>query len=176
MAIINNKANGPTFMTDRIDKDQHHHQHKQGSQTNCPLCAALLPGELVRTNQCIIVDAQEPLYPGFTRVIWLDHVREMTDLSAHERQLLMDTVFEVERIMRAHLQPHKVNLASLGNQAPHVHWHVIGRWPDDVAFPNPVWVGGTDTQAAQARRSHTLSALNAYHEALIQRFKPANHD
>jgi len=157
-------------MTDHADQ----HQHKQ--PIDCPLCAAPLPGELVRTHQCIIVDAQEPLYPGFTRVIWVNHVREMTDLSAPERQLLMDTVFEVERIMRGHLQPHKVNLASLGNQAPHVHWHVIARWSDDVAFPNPIWVGGTDTQAAQAQRTRTLSALTAYHEALIQRFKPANHD
>ena len=161
-------------MTNHSDQDHHH--HKQEQQTDCPLCAAPLVGELVRNDHCIIVDAQEPLYPGFTRVVWLDHVREMTDLSAQERQLLMDTVFEVEHIMRVHLEPHKVNLASLGNQAPHVHWHVIARWSDDVAFPNPVWAGGTDSEAAQARCALTLSALTAYHEALIKRFKSANHD
>jgi len=35
--------------------------------------------------------------------------------------------------------PHKVNLASLGNVVPHVHWHVIPRFLDDRHYPDPVW-------------------------------------
>jgi diadenosine tetraphosphate (Ap4A) HIT family hydrolase len=37
------------------------------------------------------------------------------------------------------MQPDKMNLASLGNQTPHVHWHVIPRFRDDRHFPTPVW-------------------------------------
>jgi diadenosine tetraphosphate (Ap4A) HIT family hydrolase len=37
------------------------------------------------------------------------------------------------------LQPDKINLASLGNVVPHLHWHVIPRFADDPHFPNPVW-------------------------------------
>jgi diadenosine tetraphosphate (Ap4A) HIT family hydrolase len=32
-----------------------------------------------------------------------------------------------------------MNLASLGNQVPHLHWHVIPRFEDDAHFPDPVW-------------------------------------
>jgi diadenosine tetraphosphate (Ap4A) HIT family hydrolase len=32
-----------------------------------------------------------------------------------------------------------MNLASLGNQTPHLHWHLIPRFTDDSHFPQPVW-------------------------------------
>jgi diadenosine tetraphosphate (Ap4A) HIT family hydrolase len=41
--------------------------------------------------------------------------------------------------MREHLRPEKINLASLGNQVPHLHWHVIARFSDDAHFPGPIW-------------------------------------
>ena len=51
----------------------------------------------------------------------------------------MDVVFAVEAAVREAMQPHKMNLASLGNMTPHVHWHVIPRYRDDRHFPHPVW-------------------------------------
>ena len=64
---------------------------------------------------------------------------EMTDLSAPERARLMDAVFATEAVLREVLAPAKINLASLGNVVPHLHWHVIPRYPDDPHFPNAVW-------------------------------------
>jgi diadenosine tetraphosphate (Ap4A) HIT family hydrolase len=78
-------------------------------------------------------------YPGFCRVIWTAHVREMSDLAVAERQLLMDIVFTVEQVIRALFSPDKINLASFGNLTPHIHWHVIPRWHDDRHFPEPIW-------------------------------------
>jgi len=85
---------------------------------------------------------------AYTRVIWRDHVREMTDLNHAERQHLMNVVFAAEAALRTLLRPDKVNLASLGNQTPHLHWHVIPRWYDDAHFPDPIW--------APARRRATM--------------------
>ena len=49
---------------------------------------------------------------------------------------LVDVVeFAVRRVMR----PQKINLASLGNQVPHLHWHVIPRFADDPYFPDSIW-------------------------------------
>jgi diadenosine tetraphosphate (Ap4A) HIT family hydrolase len=86
-----------------------------------------------------VVSAGDPDYPGFLRVIWHEHVREMTDLPPAGREHCLRVVFAVEEALRATLRPDKINLASLGNQVPHVHWHVIPRFVDDAHFPEPVW-------------------------------------
>lgn len=91
-----------------------------------------------------VVDGQAADYPGFCRVIWRTHVREMTDLTAADRRHLMALVFATEAALRVSYRPHKINLASLGNVVPHLHWHVIPRFSDDRHFPAPIW--------AEARR------------------------
>ncbi|MEX3526586.1 MAG: HIT family protein [Burkholderia sp.] len=78
-------------------------------------------------------------YPGFCRVIWQTHVAEFSDLDLADRSHLMLVVAAVERAVRRVMQPDKVNLASLGNQVPHVHWHVIPRFSNDAHFPQPIW-------------------------------------
>lgn len=108
-------------------------------QPGCELCQAD-GGLLVLSNEFLrVVLVDDPAFPGFARVIWDDHVREMTDLRDAAQQRLMRTVFAVERAQRAALQPAKINLASLGNATPHLHWHVIPRFADDSHFPQPVW-------------------------------------
>jgi diadenosine tetraphosphate (Ap4A) HIT family hydrolase len=72
-------------------------------------------------------------------VILKRHAREMGDLSREEREALMDVVFATEAAVRETMQPDKMNLASLGNMTPHVHWHVVPRFRDDRHFPNPIW-------------------------------------
>ena len=106
---------------------------------SCELCTT--PGGTVlwEDPRCRVVQADEPGYPGFCRVIWKSHVREMTDLSLADRLHCMNVVFAVERAMRDALSPAKINLASLGNFVAHVHWHVIPRFTDDPHFPQPVW-------------------------------------
>jgi diadenosine tetraphosphate (Ap4A) HIT family hydrolase len=94
---------------------------------------------LWRDAACRVVLVDEPDYPGFCRVIWNAHVKEMTDLAAAEQQHCMRVVFAVEQALRVALNPHKINLASLGNLTPHLHWHVIPRYEDDPHFPNSVW-------------------------------------
>jgi len=89
--------------------------------------------------RCRVVLVDEPGYPGFCRVIWKAHVREMTDLAERERSHLMRVVFAIETVLRERLKPHKINLASLGNMTPHLHWHVIPRFETDPHFPQPVW-------------------------------------
>ena len=88
---------------------------------------------------CRAVWAYEPDYPGLCRVVWDKHVREMTDLDESGRIHLMRVVFALEQALVRLLQPVKVNLASLGNQVAHLHWHVIPRFADDPHFPIAIW-------------------------------------
>jgi diadenosine tetraphosphate (Ap4A) HIT family hydrolase len=51
----------------------------------------------------------------------------------------MEVVFKVESALRKSLAPVKMNIASLGNLTPHLHWHVIPRYVEDPTFPKPIW-------------------------------------
>ena len=125
----------------------------------CELCDQN-GGELLwRDERCRVVLVDDPDYPGFCRVIWQSHVREMTDLSSADRAHFMSIVFVVEKTLREIMAPDKINLASLGNMTPHLHWHVIPRFVDDKHFPAPIW-------AAPARKSRPQFAMNALSKKL----------
>ena len=83
--------------------------------------------------------AEGSAYPGFCRVILQQHLCEMSDLQADEQQHFFRIVMATEQAVRSVQQPDKLNLASLGNVVPHLHWHVIPRWIDDCNFPSPIW-------------------------------------
>ncbi len=128
---------------------------------NCELCALLGPASdgaaiIWRNAALSVVAVDDSAYPGFCRVIWNAHVKEMSELEAADRSALMDAVWQVELAVREVLAPEKINLASLGNMTPHLHWHVIPRFVDDASFPNPVWaavVRATEPAALAARRA-----------------------
>ena len=131
-------------------------------QPGCELCETE-GGRLVLSNEflrVVLVDHAD--FPGFARVVWNDHVREMSDLAAAGQMRMMQTVFAVERAQRAVLEPAKINLASLGNVTPHLHWHVIPRAADDSHFPQPIW--------GQRQRNAGAEALAA-RRALLDRLR-----
>lgn len=111
--------------------------------TNCILCKDELKpeeGQLIwRGDDCRIILVNDADLPGFCRVIWNRHVSEMTDLTYGEREHLMTLVFAVETAIRRVMRPDKVNIATLGNMVPHMHWHVIPRFKDDAFFPGSAW-------------------------------------
>jgi diadenosine tetraphosphate (Ap4A) HIT family hydrolase len=142
----------------------------------CELCAmAVAPPAsgsasttLYRDDKLSVILVDDASYPGFCRVIWNEHVKEVSDLSAPDRQRLNEAVLQVELAQREVLAPAKVNLASLGNVVPHLHWHVIPRFLDDAHFPSPVWAGAVRTTAEPilAARRAQLPQLSA---AIVRR-------
>jgi diadenosine tetraphosphate (Ap4A) HIT family hydrolase len=117
---------------------------------SCELCDSAGGEPLWQDELCRVVLVEDRDYPGFCRVILNRHVREMTDLDAQTRQRLMQVVFAVEQALRQLMQPAKINLASLGNAVPHLHWHVIPRFADDKHYPGSVW--GEARRPGVARR------------------------
>lgn len=106
---------------------------------SCPLCDEIGGKLLWRNAFCRVILADDPDYPAFLRVILNAHVKEMTDLPETDQHALMRVVMASESALREVMAPDKINLASLGNVVPHLHWHVIPRFKADPHFPNPVW-------------------------------------
>lgn len=125
----------------------------------CELCKKT-GGELLWENRlCRVVLVDEEDYPGFCRVILNHHAVEMTDLGEADRMSLMKVVFGVERALRNIFSPDKINLASLGNVTPHLHWHVIPRFASDRHFPNAIW--------GKALREESIALAQGWREVLV---------
>ena len=116
---------------------------------NCPLCLPKpISGHFATESNnkilwqddfCRVVLLNDLDYPAYCRVELLDHIKEMSDLAPQQRMRMMKVVFAVETTLRAIFNPDKINLASLGNKTPHLHWHVIPRFTNDKHFPNSHW-------------------------------------
>lgn len=66
-------------------------------------------------------------------------IQETIDLTADDRSVFMDEICLVSEQMRMSFKPDKINVAALGNMVPQLHIHVVARYRDDPAWPNPVW-------------------------------------
>ena len=143
---------------------------------DCPLCSGL-GGELIaQTAHYRLIRADEAGFPLFYRLIWQRHVAEFSDLSQAERSICMEAVATVERVLRQQLppdlRPTKINLASLGNVVPHLHWHIIARYDWDSHYPAPVWAAAQ--RSPDSAKLQTLGAsLPQLHAALQTALKHA---
>lgn len=139
------------------------------AQAGCEFCGSPGGAVLWQNDLCRVVRVDEPDYPGFCRVILGRHAREVTDLAPAERDALMAVVYTVEEVVRETMRPDKVNLASLGNMTPHVHWHVVPRYRDDRHFPGPIWAPPRRSGAVPPERVERAAGIAA---ALIARLGP----
>ena len=80
------------------------------------------------------------------------NIREWIDLSRADQHQLSDEIAVVSHILQALVTPDKINVATLGNQVPQMHVHVIARYKNDPAWPNPVWGTGEDAYTPEESR------------------------
>jgi len=71
-----------------------------------------------------------------------EDVNEICELSPLDRCMLIEEISVVSELMRKLYKPYKINVAALGNVVPQLHVHIVGRFPDDRAWPDPVWGRG----------------------------------
>ncbi len=136
------------------------------TKLKCELCTGP-GGELLwEDGICRVVRVTGPegtAFPGYCRIVCREHVADMSSLTTSDAHHVLDVVLATERALRLTVQPDKINLASLGNVVPHLHWHVIPRWKDDSHFPAPIWATAQRTGVARAvpANSDLLCALQA---------------
>lgn len=83
-------------------------------------------------------------YPWLVLIPRGEDLVEIEDLSPADRGRLIEETVLAGRAVRAlgaalGLEVAKLNIGALGNVTPQLHLHVLGRRPDDPAWPGPVW-------------------------------------
>jgi diadenosine tetraphosphate (Ap4A) HIT family hydrolase len=92
-------------------------------------------------------------YPWLILIPRVQGARELEDLSKADRSRLLDELLITGAAVRAMGKAlgrpvAKLNIGLLGNVTPQLHAHVVGRRPDDAAWPGPVWGAGEATPYA----------------------------
>lgn len=143
---------------------------------SCPLCDKVAsPDRLVRLAECDVFLGDNQGCPGWCVLVLREHAEHMADLpEARQRAIFGEVALVAGAIRRVFPAsgrgggPPRINYECLGNQVPHVHWHVIPRHADDPDPRNAVWawdsatLRGSMTPDARAALSANLrTALQA---------------
>jgi diadenosine tetraphosphate (Ap4A) HIT family hydrolase len=113
---------------------------------DCPLCAEL--GRDTDDDHAVFITAlnssevrleRRSRLPGYCIVVWRhSHVTEPTELAFEAASEYWSDVLAVSRAVEVEFHPVKMNLLTLGNWVPHLHTHVLPRYPDDPAPGGPI--------------------------------------
>lgn len=128
---------------------------------DCVLCHPQKEYVVWKNKELRVIQVDDPLFPGYFRVIWNKHIAEMSDLTDDERQLLEKVLLTVEKVVREQMQPDKINWAQFGNMVPHLHWHIIARYRDDSHFPESIWGSKQREVAEEKVQQLKMKANNA---------------
>jgi diadenosine tetraphosphate (Ap4A) HIT family hydrolase len=111
---------------------------------------------------------EDQFFPGWTVLVLNRHAVELFHLSREERNILIEEVSAAAEALAREYRAVKVNYELLGNQLPHIHWHVIPRLPHDPAPLEPVWkvrhapvTLDPDTLASQIERLRNIWPVHA---------------
>ncbi|WP_416896480.1 MAG: HIT family protein [Minwuia sp.] len=84
---------------------------------------------------------------------------ELFDLSSEDRAVLVEEASRAAEIVRDLIQADKTNVATLGNQVPQMHVHVIGRLKGDAGWPGPIWGVGEAEPYMHAERERLVVTI-----------------
>lgn len=147
---------------------------------DCPFChklatlASLPPDEIVwQFPHSIAFLGPWQYYHGYCILIARRHARELSGLEDLERRAYLDEMCLLARAIEESFHPLKVNYELLGNQVPHLHWHVFPRYQEDPERLKPVWLAldRAERDAAEGRRLRGDVDRIATRDRLVQTLK-----
>jgi diadenosine tetraphosphate (Ap4A) HIT family hydrolase len=122
----------------------------------CPLCGPperLVVAELPSGRVELMNDAD---FRGYCVLVHRRHAAELHHLTPEERGRFFEDVARVERALADLFAPPKFNIEMLGNMVPHLHCHIVPRYPDDGWWGQPLWL-----RPAEAKREYTPDEYRA---------------
>ena len=78
-------------------------------------------------------------YPGYCLFVSKEHATELDELPHDFAMEFQNDMLRCHRAVRSAVEPKKMNVASLGNEIRHVHWHIIPRHSNDPMPSVPIW-------------------------------------
>jgi diadenosine tetraphosphate (Ap4A) HIT family hydrolase len=120
--------------------------------TTCPICesinkarSGLHPLLIAELSETFAILGDNQGCPGWTVLLLKDHQEHLAALPTPRQLRIFEDVAAAANAIRQVFGPVRINYECLGNQVPHIHWHIIPRHQNDPTPTLPVW-GWTPTQ------------------------------
>lgn len=107
--------------------------------SECELCVTSTLPILWQNNHFRVILVNNQNIRGYLRLELIEHVKEIHHLTPTIQSEMYKIMNIIENIVTDVYNPDKINLASLGNKTPHIHWHIIPRFTNDNFFPQSIW-------------------------------------
>jgi len=110
--------------------------------------------------------ATNQTYRGQCLLIFdLRHAARPDQLSAHEWQAFCTDLFVAQGAVVRTVRPNHINVESLGNVVPHLHWHIVPRYWNDGRWGAPIWLTSmadmAETRLNEHEREELISKLQS---------------
>jgi diadenosine tetraphosphate (Ap4A) HIT family hydrolase len=132
--------------------------------SDCSLCDLLFsesPLVMMEFPLSTLILQEDQFFEGYCLLASKRHLTELFELSPLDYKVLMEELSRVGKALKEEFSADKINYALLGNQVPHMHWHIIPRHKTDALWPDPIWA-----------RPHEKRLLNqADYTKLIERIR-----
>lgn len=123
----------------------------------CPLCTKIqepAPEDLVwEFDHSRAFLGPWQFFPGYCVLVARVHATELFQLERSLRQAFLEEMNQLASAIAQLVQPRKMNYELLGNQIPHLHWHLFARTEGDPNRLKPVWL-----EVDQAERDPQVKA------------------
>ncbi len=114
---------------------------------NCSLCERVVltkdgkyPYLIYEFPHSYLMLGEHQFFRGYCVLVSKGHYKEMTDMPPVMQTGLFQEMMKVSVVLQEHFRPAKMNMCSLGNVVPHVHWHFFPRYSEDPHFKDPPWL------------------------------------
>jgi diadenosine tetraphosphate (Ap4A) HIT family hydrolase len=113
------------------------------------LCAAAglerALGLVPRLSASSLYLAKNQTYRGQCQLVFdRRHAARVDELTADEYEAFSRDLFTAQNAVVRTVRPDHVNIESLGNVVPHLHWHIVPRYVGDARWGMPIWTTPLD--------------------------------
>lgn len=118
--------------------------------------------ELGRLGMVRVLLKDNALFPWLILVPEVEAgIEDLHQLDPASYAAVTTAIRTVSDFLATHFQPSKLNVACIGNQVRQMHIHIVGRSPDDAAWPGVVW-------SHAGKQAYPSAAIETIHAAWQQ--------
>ena len=110
--------------------------------------------------------AKNQTYRGQCQLVFdRRHAARLDQLTEDEYAAFVGDLYLAQHAVAAVLRPDHMNVESLGNVVPHLHWHIIPRYLGDARWGMPIWTtplsAMPDHRLGEAERAGLIDSIRA---------------